>query len=231
MIEESHAKIIWIVNRISQIDESTKRRFTFSMCFGQMTDETLKSIARSRIENLTLKGIDSESCADKEIKEKLIALCGDYRLTGASVENMAKLLPSLDFSNANEAFAGVQKVFEANSKLLYGKTQLREHPVSAYTLAALNTSVDAEKIASMVKNAQEFSSENPSAENGIRVLFYGTSGTGKTEFARYLSQLLHKQILIKRASDILGMYVGQNEANIRRAFHEAESTGQSLLFD
>lgn len=231
MLEESHAKIIWIVNRISQIDESTKRRFTFSLCFGQMTDETVRNIARSKIESLTLKGVCAENGADHEIKEKLVSLCGDYRLTGASVENMAKLLPSLDFSDSDAAFSGVQKVFEANSKLLYGKAKLRDKPVSAYAINALNTSVDAQEIVDMVKNAQEFSSENPGTENGVRILCYGVSGTGKTEFARYLSQLLHKPILLKRASDIFGMYVGENEANIRQAFNEAEATGQILLFD
>src|SRR5574344_1640484 len=193
MIEESHAKTIWIVNRISQIDESTKRRFTFSLCFGQMTDETVRNIARSKIEKLTLKGVCAENGADREIKEKLVSLCGDYRLTGASVENMAKLLPSLDFSDSDAAFSGVQKVFEANSKLLYGKAKLRDKPVSAYAINALNTSVDAQEIVDMVKNAQEFSSENPGTENGVRILCYGVSGTGKTEFARYLSQLLRSE--------------------------------------
>src|SRR5574344_331844 len=231
MLEESHAKIIWIVNRITQIEESTKRRFTFSLCFGRMTDETVRNIARNRIEKIALKGINSENGSDREIKEKLVTLCGDYRLTGASVENMAKLLPSLDFSDEDAAFSGVQKVFEANSKLLFGKAKLREHPVSAYAINALNTSVDAQEIVDMVKNAQEFSSENPGTENGVRILCYGVSGTGKTEFARYLSQLLHKPILLKRASDIFGMYVGENEANIRQAFNEAEASGQILLFD
>ena len=63
------------------------------------------------------------------------------------------------------------------------------------------------------------------------MLFYGLSGTGKTELARYIAKKLHKRILTRRASDILGMYVGDEEKNIRQAFEEAESLGNILLFD
>ena len=63
------------------------------------------------------------------------------------------------------------------------------------------------------------------------MLFYGLSGTGKTELARYISEKLGKRILLKRASDIFGMFVGQNEKNIRDAFAEAENTDSILLFD
>ena len=83
----------------------------------------------------------------------------------------------------------------------------------------------------MVQNAAKFAEQNKGTENGIRMLFYGLSGTGKTELARYISEQLGKSIVLKRASDILGKYVGENEENIRNAFAEAESTDSILLFD
>ena len=66
---------------------------------------------------------------------------------------------------------------------------------------------------------------------GIRMLFYGLSGTGKTELARYISEKTGKKLLLKRASDIMGKYVGDNEQNIKDAFEEAEETDSILLFD
>ena len=63
------------------------------------------------------------------------------------------------------------------------------------------------------------------------MLFYGVSGTGKTEFARYISERLGSKILLKRASDILSKWVGESEQNIRDAFEEAERTESILLFD
>jgi SpoVK/Ycf46/Vps4 family AAA+-type ATPase len=83
----------------------------------------------------------------------------------------------------------------------------------------------------MIQNAIKFSSKHKNSENGIRMLFYGLSGTGKTELARYISETMNKKILIKRASDILNKYVGENEQNIKNAFEEAERNDQILLFD
>jgi len=59
----------------------------------------------------------------------------------------------------------------------------------------------------------------------------GPPGTGKSSFARYLASRLGLEIRQKRASDILGMYVGQSERNIADAFEEARENGQFLVFD
>mgnify|MGYP003434658131 FL=1 len=85
-----------------------------------------------------------------------------------------------------------------------------------------------------VKNAQNFAQNNHQEKDSsasVRMLFYGLSGTGKTEFARYLSEILGKKILLKRASDILDKYVGGTEEKIAAAFEEAAAKDQILLFD
>ena len=88
---------------------------------------------------------------------------------------------------------------------------MRETVSKSYDTRALNASMNPEKIVRMIRNAQRFSEENQrgahASENGIRMLFYGLSGTGKTEFARYIAEKLNKKILLKRASDILDKYL------------------------
>jgi hypothetical protein len=59
----------------------------------------------------------------------------------------------------------------------------------------------------------------------------GPPGTGKSSFARYLAGRLGLEVLQKRASDILGMYVGQSERNIADAFEEAREGSSFLVFD
>jgi len=125
----------------------------------------------------------------------------------------------------------VRVVMQENSVLLHGKTKMRGTVKNEYDPSVLNASMDPLKIVNMVQNAAKFAEKNKGTESGIRMLFYGLSGTGKTELARYISEKLDKQILLKRASDIFGMYVGQNEQNIRDAFAEAETSGAVLLFD
>nr|MCR5188450.1 ATP-binding protein [Treponema sp.] len=65
----------------------------------------------------------------------------------------------------------------------------------------------------------------------VKILLYGLSGTGKTEFSRYLGQCLGKDLLLKRASDIFDKYVGGTEHNIASAFQEAAANDKILLFD
>lgn len=62
-------------------------------------------------------------------------------------------------------------------------------------------------------------------------LLTGLPGTGKSAFARHLADRLGMEVLEKRASDILGMYVGQSERNIAQAFDEAAEGNRFLIFD
>ena len=66
---------------------------------------------------------------------------------------------------------------------------------------------------------------------GVNILFYGPSGTGKSEFAKYLAQRLDLDLVIKYPSDILDPYVGMNEKNIARAFREASEDQSILVFE
>ncbi|MGI9408206.1 MAG: ATP-binding protein, partial [Hyphomicrobiaceae bacterium] len=59
----------------------------------------------------------------------------------------------------------------------------------------------------------------------------GPPGTGKSAYARHLAGLLGLDVVQKRASDLLGMYVGESEKLIAGAFEEARETGAFLIFD
>jgi len=65
----------------------------------------------------------------------------------------------------------------------------------------------------------------------MNLLFYGPPGTGKSELARYIANYLNREIIIKRASDFLDMYIGETEKKIREAFEEAENENQILIID
>ncbi len=61
--------------------------------------------------------------------------------------------------------------------------------------------------------------------------FAGAPGTGKSAFARHLATLMGLEVMERRASDILGPYVGESEARIASAFQEAEARKAFLIFD
>lgn len=222
MLENNKDKVIYIINHQHQIDESTLRRFTFSIKFESMSPSMLRRIALTKLSSLDI--------AD-ETKEKLAGMFEQYRLTGASVDNVVKALDGIQCSDEEKLISKAKIVMKENSMLLYGKAKMREKVKAEYDPDVINATMKASTIVEMVENAVKFAEKNKGTENGVRMLFYGLSGTGKTEFARYIAEKLGKPVLLKRASDIMGMYVGQNEKNIRDAFAEAESTGAILLFD
>ena len=226
MLETSENKCIFIVNYTTEMDESTLRRFTYSIKFQAMPKETLRSIAAEKLKPVNMPAI---------LKNDILDMCGKYKITGASVDNVVKAISSLDYQKGKEdkVRKDIKSVLEANSSLLYGKTKMRDAVKKSYDLSVLNTSVSAAEIIEMLKTAELYKKENQNEENseGVRMLFYGLSGTGKTELARYISTVLGKPLLLKRCSDLLGPYVGQTERLIAEAFEEAESTDSILLFD
>ena len=72
------------------------------------------------------------------------------------------------------------------------------------------------------------------AERGARRLslcLQGPPGTGKSAFVRHLAERMGLEVLQKRASDLLSMWVGGTEAQIAEAFAEARDQQQFLIFD
>jgi len=65
----------------------------------------------------------------------------------------------------------------------------------------------------------------------LSFLFTGLPGTGKSAFARHLADRLGMEVLEKRASDLMGMFVGETEAKIAAAFQEAADGERFLIFD
>ena len=102
---------------------------------------------------------------------------------------------------------------------------------SAYDLSVLNTSIPADEIVEMVQNAIANDRKTCCGQQGIRILFYGMSGAGKTNLAHYIADSIGRKLLCKNASDILDMYVGESEKNIANAFSEAKKANKVLLFD
>ena len=253
MLEESRKKIIWIVNFTSQIDESTLRRFTYSYKFDSMTRNQIRSITETKLKTLKLPektnlqildlmekykvtgaSVDNVIKTIKCLDETEEVAGGEQAASGDEASTNATTNSSPDEKSDDSLVQCVKSVLKENSILINGKSRMRENVSENYDLNVLNTSMKPEQIVKMIQNARAFSEKSNTAndaQNGIRMLFYGVSGTGKTEFARYIAEQLGMKILLKRASDIFSKWVGETEQNIRDAFDEAARTESILLFD
>ena len=61
--------------------------------------------------------------------------------------------------------------------------------------------------------------------------FYGLPGTGKTALAEHIAMKLDTPIMIKPASELLSMWLGESEKNIAKMFDDARAEGSILLLD
>ncbi|WP_156925542.1 AAA family ATPase [Thioalkalivibrio paradoxus] len=64
-----------------------------------------------------------------------------------------------------------------------------------------------------------------------RLCLYGPPGTGKTAYARWFAEQLGQRLRVRRASDLLSMWLGESEQRIAAAFREAEQENAVLLID
>ena len=103
----------------------------------------------------------------------------------------------------------------------------------AFDLSVINLDCNypIEKIIDGVINFSEQLKKDTNKVKSCCILLTGVSGTGKTEFAKYLASLTGLGFKHKRASDILNKYVGETEKTITSLFHEASLNKNVLLID
>jgi len=89
-----------------------------------------------------------------------------------------------------------------------------------YDLELLNTDIDIKALLKGLKKTQQG-----------RFCLWGQPGVGKTAFAQHIAQVLDKEVIIKKASDLLDPYVGMTEKKISEAFKQAKKTGAVLQID
>lgn len=124
----------------------------------------------------------------------------------------------------------IRRSITASSALVFGSAhalEIKDDLPDYYDPTLLNPIVDNSNLSIEELNDDLIHTEN----KDFSLLLYGPPGTGKSAYVRYLAKQLDMEVLFKRASDILGMYVGQNEQNIAKAFSEAIDGNMFLIID
>ena len=138
-------------------------------------------------------------------------------------------------SSAKSHFLGTMKITLESYETLSnnGEKSINKNEIEKnYCLEGLSIDGDLDAILTQLEafNAYFKNDERHQTIN-MNLLFYGPSGTGKSELARYIADQLDRKIICKRISDLQSMYVGEGEKNIKRAFQEAEAEEAVLVID
>ncbi len=208
LLEQNAKPTIWLCNGIGSFDVALLRRFDLVL-------ELPKPPPRVRRQMLT------RSLAGLPVGEAWIeAAADDERLSPALAERAGR---ALRLAGHGERAGAERFLTGALSGLLDAQGPRRAvtptRPVK-YDFGFTNADVELDAIVRGL------------AKRGRGTMcFYGPSGTGKSDFVRYLAATLGRPLVARRASDLLGRYVGETEENLARAFRDARNLHGILLLD
>nr|WP_295081519.1 ATP-binding protein [uncultured Roseateles sp.] len=210
ILETNPVPVIWVTNRIEQIDPAFRRRFQYHL--------ELKSPppgARLRLVSTAL--------ADVPVSEGFAARLSERRgLTPAQVRTAVRFA-QLAGPPADCERLILRQLENADKALGHASKERGARPmVTQYALDLLNCESRFE-IPRIVAALQKRSSGN--------LCFYGPPGSGKTALAEHIAQSLQKPLMIRQASDLSSKFVGETEQNMARMFEAAASEGAVLLLD
>lgn len=227
-LEKPGARVLWITNKVSHLEQSVRRRFTYSVHFPELGKGERKAMWRKLREKHGLEARLSE--------EDLQKLVERYPVQVAIMENALR-------QSALPAFAG-ESAFACVDRVLRSYMTLRQDGVAVppprsttgYDLAAVSTTRPVEEVTAQAASLDALLREGTVGRDGLEpglgtMLFYGPPGTGKTALARHLAESVGRECHIRRASDLLSPYVGETEQNIAAAFARAEVRGAVLVID
>ncbi|MGR3177454.1 MAG: AAA family ATPase, partial [Candidatus Anammoxibacter sp.] len=181
-LEDHDKKVIWITNRVTEIDSSTMRRFGFSIEFKKFSHKNRLKVLNHSLRKQKLHGYFS----DDELNE----LCRTYKVNAGGIIDAINLLKISKKTKKENALKKIKTVLKNHEKVTIGRkggnTKVKEF--KHYSLEGMNTSQDLNKIISVIKQYIKRKEVEANINNNCSItsLLYGLPGTGKSEFVYYL---------------------------------------------
>ena len=205
LLEETKAPILWTTNRARSIDRAILRRVTYAVEMRQPPPRI-----RARIWERQLARHDIDATPGDAL-----ALAHEF---DASPGVAAGATTAADLCAGN--IATVRRSVRSLSRILDCDRPFKVP--TRFDPSLFSTDEDLAALADRLRRNRE---------RRFSICLDGPPGTGKSAFVRHLADRLGMEVLHKRASDLLGMFVGQTEHNIADAFTEAREDEAFLVFD
>ena len=226
ILDNLKTPVIWISNTPAHaLDESSRRRFDYSICFKPLDIHQRRAIWENNIRKMQM---------EKFFDAGLIDYCASRYEVSAGI--ITKVLTNLERISPleNDVKATVEKLMAQHCELLEVRKKDDKLQVAKdYSLEGLNIKGDMplDMIVSAVRKFQTGDGSLAPDRPRMNLLLSGPPGTGKTEFVKYLGSVLNTRVVVKMGSDLLNMYVGGTEQNIKNAFARAEAEKAILFLD
>ncbi len=209
LLEENATPVLWTANSLWEFDSAFLRRMTFVF---EMKSHSM--MTRQRLWHGAAKQHGLELTPDTADN-----LARRHKLAPSFIRSAAAAV-SLADGKADE----LEFVVTSLRNPYCGRQRAHELPDASRFDAALSN-------ADTNLAALETTLSRNGAPRDVSLCFYGPPGTGKTAFARRLAEKMGLDPLVKRASDLLSMWVGATEQQIAEAFEEAAQDERFLIID
>ena len=210
LLEKTPVPVIWTANRIDVLGPAVLRRMTMCLKLDIPGVATRARLWRSMgdAEGIVLADADAATLA------RMVPAAPAVAATALRATRLA----GGDAGTARLIVEGIARAVAGDRALGAGA----ERP-DVYDAALVNADRDLVALADTLAR--------PGAPRAVSFLLSGPPGSGKSAWARHLAERMGLEVLQKRASDLLGMFVGETEANIAAAFAEAKKANAFLIFD
>ncbi len=216
ILETNPVPVLWVTNRIEQIDPAFRRRFQYHLLLKSPPPG-----ARLALVQRALVGVPVGECFASTLAERRGLTPAQIR-TAVRFARLAQPAAASTDTLAYEAL--IQRQLANADKALGGSPAERgaRPVVTGYELSLLNveTRFAVPKIIEALQRRGHGT-----------LCFHGPPGTGKTALAEHVAQALQRPLMIRQSSDIASKYVGETEQNMARMFEEASAEGAVLLLD
>jgi SpoVK/Ycf46/Vps4 family AAA+-type ATPase len=210
LLEEAQVPTIWIGNSVEQIDPAFLRRFDLVIEVPPPSREVRRRIVERHGAALPLR------------QPFVDGVASDERLRPADVVRASRVATLASPENAEDAERIFGHALEAG---FVAEGRLASPPAARADLGAWDPGVT---------NASPPLEEVVAAFQGRAtgtMLLYGKPGTGKSAFVAALGESIRRPVVVRRASDVLSMWVGGTERLLAAAFRQARAAGAILFLD
>lgn len=224
-LEKHKGKIIWITNYIELMDQSVKRRFQYSIQFSNLNGEVREEIIKIILKKYKLNHILQIEDLQEYFNDSLIPI--------GVIENSLKQISSI-YSKSKlpkkKLIQFTKELIESSFRLI-NNSKYKGKSVQVYfnfDEKYIHCSLGVPKIKEKVQN---FLKIDKNKVKNLSILFYGPSGTGKTEFAKYLVKIFKLRLIEIQPSDIQNPLFGVSEKLIRDYFNISGNSNFVLLIN
>jgi SpoVK/Ycf46/Vps4 family AAA+-type ATPase len=210
ILETNPVPVIWVTNRIEQIDPAFRRRFQYHLELRSPPPGAREAMVARALTDVQVSPAFASRLAERRgLTPAQIRTAARFAVLAGTGEGVETLIQR-QLANADRALGN--DLYERAARPV----------VTSYDLSLLNVETRFE----VPKIVEALGRRGRSC-----LCFYGPPGTGKTALAEHIAHELQRPLMVRQASDLVSKYVGETEYNMARMFGDAEAEKAVLLLD